>query len=302
MGPGAREPRVSVIVPVRNGAELIDDQLSALAGQTYAGPWELLVSDNGSTDASREIALGWADRIPDLRVVDSGARRGPSAARNIAVAEAAGDLLLFCDADDRVSSGWIEAMVEGLERCEMVTGPVTLVSDDGGEVSRSREVPRYVGRYPYASGASLGVRRALFDELGGFDTSIPGSSSTDVEFGLRVTGAGHEIAFVDGAGITKRRRDGAAEHVRAVVLVRTGRSLDQPSPPPVGGRAGRAAIAPPRHRMAGRAHRHDPHRRGPPALGAHGRHDRRMAGRQPAVPPDPRLRRATSHPVRRMST
>jgi GT2 family glycosyltransferase len=209
MGSPGEDVAVSVIVPVRNGADLLGTQLEALAGQTYQAPWELLVSDNGSTDASREVALGWSVRIPRLRVVDAGARRGPSSARNIAAAQAEGRLLLFCDADDRVSAGWIDAMVAGLDRAEIVTGPVTLAVGDGREISTTTAVPKYVGRYPYASGASLGIRRSVFDELDGFDTTISGSSSTDVELALRAGTAGHTITFVDGAAITKYRREGA---------------------------------------------------------------------------------------------
>jgi len=53
----ARPNFVTVVLPVRNGGAHIERQLRALAGQTYEGAWELLVVDNGSSDASVELAL-----------------------------------------------------------------------------------------------------------------------------------------------------------------------------------------------------------------------------------------------------
>ena len=63
---------VSVVVPVRNGAATIALQFEALADQDYDGPWEVVVSDNGSTDATRSVVDEWSAKLPGLRVVDSG--------------------------------------------------------------------------------------------------------------------------------------------------------------------------------------------------------------------------------------
>src|SRR5207244_3518041 len=90
---------ISVIVPVYNAMPMLAEQLEALSKQTYRGPWELIIADNGSSDGSREIAEAWRSRIPSLRVVDASARRGPATARNVGVEAATGGLLAFCDAD-----------------------------------------------------------------------------------------------------------------------------------------------------------------------------------------------------------
>ena len=96
---------VSVVIPARNAARTLDAQLQALAAQRFPAEWEVLVSDNGSTDATRAVAVEWAGRIPLLRVIDASARPGASAARNLGAAAAHGELLLFCDADDVVADG-----------------------------------------------------------------------------------------------------------------------------------------------------------------------------------------------------
>ena len=67
---------VSVVVPVRNGAATIALQFEALADQDYDGPWEVVVSDNGSTDATRSVVDEWSAKLPGLRVVDSSQARG----------------------------------------------------------------------------------------------------------------------------------------------------------------------------------------------------------------------------------
>ena len=63
-------PGVSVLVPVRNGMPHLQAQLDALGRQTYRGRWEIIFSDNGSTDDSLRAIRAAAARAP-LRIVDS---------------------------------------------------------------------------------------------------------------------------------------------------------------------------------------------------------------------------------------
>ena len=109
------DPAVSVVIPVLNGAATISQQLAALAGQTYRGPMEVLVADNGSTDATVEVVQALSGRLPGLRLVDASARVGTNHARNAGAAAAGGDLLAFCDADDVAAPGWLAGLVAGLE-------------------------------------------------------------------------------------------------------------------------------------------------------------------------------------------
>ena len=55
--------------PARNAARWLPQQLAALAAQDVPGPWEVVWADNGSCDATRQLAASWRDRLP-LRVVD----------------------------------------------------------------------------------------------------------------------------------------------------------------------------------------------------------------------------------------
>src|SRR5665213_4169463 len=98
---------ISVVLPVRDGLPWLDEQLGALAAQHCDEPWEVVVADNGSSDASVALARDWAERCAAMRVLDASARVGPAAARNAGVMAARGELLAFCDADDVVQAGWL---------------------------------------------------------------------------------------------------------------------------------------------------------------------------------------------------
>ena len=74
---------ISVVVAVRNGLPWLDEQLRALASQECDSEWEVVVADNGSTDASAATVRAWGGRSGAIRLVDASERRGPAAARNI---------------------------------------------------------------------------------------------------------------------------------------------------------------------------------------------------------------------------
>jgi glycosyltransferase involved in cell wall biosynthesis len=103
------EPGISVVVPVRNGAETITDCLTAILRQDYPRDrFEVVVVDNGSTDdtIARVKALGSA-----IIMIEE-ARRGPSAARNAGVAAATHPLIAFTDSDCFPEAGWLHAFAE----------------------------------------------------------------------------------------------------------------------------------------------------------------------------------------------
>ena len=119
-----RQPAlVSVVVPARDAARTLAQQLDAIAEQDYAGPLELVVALNGGRDATAEVAADWIGRRGLGRLVDASARRGPGHARNRGAAAAAGDFLAFCDADDVVSPEWLRALVAAAGNADIVTGP-----------------------------------------------------------------------------------------------------------------------------------------------------------------------------------
>jgi glycosyltransferase involved in cell wall biosynthesis len=184
---------VSVIIPARNAARWIGEQLGALSRQTFDGECEVLVVDNGSTDATAAVAQSWADRVARLRVIDAPEQSGANFARNRGVRAARGRLLLFCDADDRASPTWVERMTDASERADFLGGPLDFLALNsarqrawyGGETEAPGVRP-WDGYLSWVTSANLGLTAALAETLGPFDTHFVGAGD-DVAVSWRMT-------------------------------------------------------------------------------------------------------------------
>ncbi|HEX6567759.1 MAG TPA: GNAT family N-acetyltransferase, partial [Acidimicrobiales bacterium] len=214
-------PRISVVIPARNAAEWLDQQLAALARQQVPVPWEVVVADNGSTDATRALAEGWRDRMP-VRVVDASRTGGINHARNRGAAEARGDLLLFCDADDVVSPGWVAAYWQARDGWDMAGGTVdaTSLNEPGRRslhLGSSLHGLNGFGWMETFMGCNFAVHRRVHAAIGGFDESFRGGGD-DMDFAFRGQLAGHRLGFVADAVVAYRVRDSlraaARQHYR----------------------------------------------------------------------------------------
>ncbi len=70
-------PSVSVVIACRNAADTLGIQLEALSRQQYDGEWDVIISDNGSTDHTRIVAQRYMSVLPGLQIVDSSDRAAP---------------------------------------------------------------------------------------------------------------------------------------------------------------------------------------------------------------------------------
>jgi glycosyltransferase involved in cell wall biosynthesis len=205
--------KLSVIIPCYNGEETLADQLQALSSQRWDQPWEVLLSDNRSTDRSREIALSFRACLPNLRIVDASERQGQPYALNCAAEAAQGESLAFCDADDVVGDGWLAAIGTALEEHEFVACRWEVARLNAPAVQRSRTNSQIEGlqRYnnppflPHAGGGTLGVRRDLHLAVGGFDESLPALHDTDYCWRIQLRGV--PLTYLPGALIHVRYRD-----------------------------------------------------------------------------------------------
>lgn len=199
-------PVASVIIPVLNEAETIGTQLDALARQDAAVDGEVIVVDNGSTDDTVRVCRAYSS-LP-IRVVVC-ERPGTSAARNLGAATATADLLLFCDADDQVAPGWVRAMVAGLEHHDAVGGAIEndlLNGDRPAYMPRHPDhLPVVAGFLPRAISANLAVRRAVFEQIGGFVEDYT-YGSDDTEFCWRLQLAGFSLGYAPDAVVHYRHR------------------------------------------------------------------------------------------------
>lgn len=94
-------PELSIIVPAYNEAENLPDSLPAIseAARAQARSFELLVVDDGSTDATAEIARSFAEANPETRILSHGQNLGPGSGIRTGIREARGDLVIFIPAD-----------------------------------------------------------------------------------------------------------------------------------------------------------------------------------------------------------
>jgi len=201
----------SVVIGVFNGAELLGEQLEALARQRPERMSEVVIADNGSTDGTIAVAKSYADRFAHFVVVDASDASGVSHARNVGAARARGDCVLFCDHDDVVGQGWLEAMTDALELHPFVAARLDhrLLNPPWtigyfGEPQR-HTLPGVDWFLPYAWGGSLGIRRDLHLAVGGFDESFR-EGGEDNDYCWRIHLAGTPLMLVDGALVHYRHR------------------------------------------------------------------------------------------------
>jgi glycosyltransferase involved in cell wall biosynthesis len=212
------QPLISVVLSVRDGTDTIDDQLAALDRQTMSEPWEIVVVDNGSSDDTVARVLAWTDRLPTLRLLDGPPEPSQCASQNAGAAAARGERLAFCDADDVVSDGWVEAMCRALADHGHVTGPIELAHLNppervwGQHVACWLEAPPQHAFLPFAMGCNAGWRREVFYSVGGFDADLPVGHDRDLSWRAQL--AGVELWFAEQAVVHRRQRQTAVAAAR----------------------------------------------------------------------------------------
>lgn len=206
-----RTPRlVSVLLPTLNAANTVGEQLEALTRQTYEGPWEIILGDNASTDATLEIVGSFHSRLPQLRTIHVTKRRKASVL-NACLNEAAGDFLACCDADDIVDPGWLNALAQAAERCELVGGFCEVRALNDPLVQRWRspfpsdELPNIFRSMKFAVGCNTGVWSDVARAVGGWNEAHRGVGE-DVDLALRVQFAGYKMCFCPDAVVHYRFR------------------------------------------------------------------------------------------------
>ncbi|MFD8611706.1 glycosyltransferase family 2 protein [Streptomyces sp. NPDC059631] len=186
---GASPPRVSVVIPNYNYAKTLPLCLESLRRQTLP-PFEIIVSDDASTDGSADVAERFG-----CRVLRATANQGVSAARNAGAAAARGDILFFLDSDEALSPRSLENAVRllaedpGLGCVHGVIAPEPLVDDGPVEWYRTLHAHHWrlkgVGPTPTAFFAAAAVPRHVFEEVGPFHPAL--RDSEDVEYSERLS-------------------------------------------------------------------------------------------------------------------
>lgn len=183
------------------------------------GQLEVLVVDNGSSDATPQVTRAWAAQGPDRRAVVE-AQAGLSHARNRALAESSRDVVLFTDDDALVTPGWARAHLAAYadQRVGSTGGPVGLVWPDGRPSWMTDELTQWYGAlelgddpcpFPTAHGpfgVNMAVRRQAATAVGGYEPSLGRVggrllSGEEPDLHRRLAAAGHLAWYVPAAGL-----------------------------------------------------------------------------------------------------
>jgi glycosyltransferase involved in cell wall biosynthesis len=223
----AMSPRVSIIIPCRNGVRWLGEAIESCLGQSWAN-LQIIVIDNGSTDGSLDLAKRYEARAVTVLACE---RVGASAARNVGLKHADGDLIQFLDADDFLDADKIRRQVERLNAApaaSVASGAwARFASDPSEAVFTSEAVWRDFAPEDFLIASWLGggmmpnfawlAPRAVIERAGPWNETL--SVNDDGEFFCRVVLASSGIVFCAdargyyrsaGALTLSGRRDGDA--------------------------------------------------------------------------------------------
>ena len=197
-------PRVSIIVPVHNAARFLDETLSSVCAQTYRGPVEVSIFDDGSTDESAKFIRRWREALErvGISVVVNGSRWPESAqfvaedapncgigfCRNRCIQQSSGSILVFLDADDVMMPNRLEVQVPlAMNNPRAIIGGCWKRYPSGStehyeawaNMMTQKELHLEQFRECTVLLPTWCMTRANFDDIGGFVEAPPGSGEAE---------------------------------------------------------------------------------------------------------------------------
>ncbi len=188
----------SVVVAARNETENLPNLLKALGELDYpADKFEIVISDDHSTDKTVDIALGFSDILPNLKIITAGGKDDPGkrSALTRGIAASSYSKILITDADCLPGTGWLKVIDRYFtSECDMLIGPAPLIKRSGffnglSCFSNLRSMmlieSTFSHRHPISAIArNLGFRKDAFIGQGGYH-STEGSLGGDDDLLLR---------------------------------------------------------------------------------------------------------------------
>ena len=224
--PQAGRPLVSVLLPALNCEPYLAPAIESILAQTYTN-WEMIVTDDGSTDATRRIAEGYAAADKRIRVIVNETNIGIAATRNRACPLSSGEYIVMQDGDDTslpdrierslaffdahpdmvlVGGNWIATDPEG-DDCYFVNRLDTDCDDIRGLLRGGDYLPLH---------PTWMMRRSAFEAAGGYDSFY--SVTEDLDLLVRLARLG-PIGYLCAPLLRYRGRPGKASYLRRALQV-----------------------------------------------------------------------------------
>jgi len=197
-------PSLSVILPARNEAAVLERTLRSLCQQDYPGEWEIIVVDDRSTDDTPRILTDLATVIPRLRsirITEMHPRSPKKNALATGIRASRGSVIVTTDADCTYHRSWLRGMISHMTPEVGVVAGLTVFELPGTHVPIWQKIQWLdflvqqflaagaVGRGVPSScnGSNLAYRKQVYDEISGFGASTRQVSGDDVLFAQRVS-------------------------------------------------------------------------------------------------------------------
>lgn len=176
----SNRPLASIIVPLFNEEEHVADCLNSLLSLDFPEKkYEIIVIDNGSEDRSCEIVKKFDVKFFSMPAVKVGA------VRNYGASLAKGDIFVFIDSDCTVNNEWLKDGINELAHFDAVGGLVMLRKNpswiEKNWVLNSSRSFKFQNTF---SGASIFIKKPVFDSIGGFDATLNAGEDSQLTFDL----------------------------------------------------------------------------------------------------------------------
>lgn len=219
-GPGrGASPRVSIVLPVHNGAAFLDDAIQSVLDQTFAD-FELICVDDGSTDSTPAILTRHAAADERIRIITNRPNKGLPGALNTGFAAARGPLHTWTSDDNIARPHMLERLVQTLDAnpdAAIAHANYSVIDGQGRIIGFQKVGPASEILFGNRIGAAFLYRAEVTEVLGGYDTALFGVE--DYDFWLR---AARRFRFVtlDEDLYLYRRHEGSLTDTRALRIHR----------------------------------------------------------------------------------
>jgi len=194
--------KITVIIPVYNDPEGLDETLQSLIQQDYQkDKYEILVCDNNSVDNTKEIAIKYKrNSSVSIKLLEEKERQSPYAARNQGIINSTGEILAFIDADMKVNRDWLEKIsnVFNDNETQVIGARVEFFYDKENLATKYDRFANFntkecIETNKMICSQCISLRKEIFEKFGLYDKRI--LSYGDTEFGNRLIDNGIELKY-----------------------------------------------------------------------------------------------------------